>query len=146
MSHLSFSMMLAYVHMCACYVKEMSAPYPNPHHLLKLCGKLISILLSQAVGLMLGDFPDEFTVNVVDVFPMPPGTVRATFTNALFSPLLSYKPFFLERVLIYVQGVSVEAFGIPDPVPEGSVRPPCYPLDMIDKLKETGRLETVVGW
>eukprot|EP00080_Pristionchus_pacificus_P002417 PDM62437.1 rpn-11 [Pristionchus pacificus] len=100
-------------------------------------------LPKEAVGLMLGDFPDEFTVNVVDVFPMPPGTVRATFTNALFSPLLSYKPFFLERVLIYVQGVSVEAFGIPDPVPEGSVRPPCYPLDMIDKLKETGRLETV---
>ena len=72
------------------------------------------------MGLMLGEFVDEYTVNVIDVFAMPQsGTVS----------------FALQFDIIYdVQGVSVEAV---DPV---------FQAKMLDMLKQTGRPEMVVGW
>jgi 26S proteasome regulatory subunit N11 len=60
----------------------------------------------EVMGLMLGEFVDDYTVRVVDVFAMPQSGT----------------------------GVSVEAV---DPV---------FQTDMLDKLKQTGRPEMVVGW
>lgn len=72
------------------------------------------------MGLMLGEFVDEYTVNVIDVFAMPQsGTVR------YLSVMIHYFP---------LQGVSVEAV---DPV---------FQAKMLDMLKQTGRPEMVVGW
>ncbi|KAL9137240.1 MAG: hypothetical protein Q9175_001547 [Cornicularia normoerica] len=60
----------------------------------------------EVMGLMLGEFVDDYTVRVVDVFAMPQSGT----------------------------GVSVEAV---DPV---------FQTKMMDMLRQTGRLETVVGW
>lgn len=60
----------------------------------------------EVMGLMLGEFVDDYTVRVVDVFAMPQSGT----------------------------GVSVEAV---DPV---------FQTEMLDKLKQTGRPEMVVGW
>ena len=60
----------------------------------------------EVMGLMLGEFVDEYTVRVVDVFAMPQSGT----------------------------GVSVEAVDY------------VYQAKMLDMLKQTGRLEMVVGW
>eukprot|EP00920_Eleutheroschizon_duboscqi_P008727 GHVT01020087.1.p1 GENE.GHVT01020087.1~~GHVT01020087.1.p1 ORF type:complete len:266 (-),score=104.31 GHVT01020087.1:366-1163(-) len=60
----------------------------------------------EVMGLMLGEFIDDYTIRVVDVFSMPQSG----------------------------NSVSVEAV---DPV---------YQTEMLDKLKQTGRPEMVVGW
>jgi len=60
----------------------------------------------EVMGLMLGDFTDEYTIRVVDVFAMPQSGT----------------------------GVSVEAVDY------------VYQTAMMDRLKQTGRPEMVVGW
>jgi 26S proteasome regulatory subunit N11 len=60
----------------------------------------------EVMGLMLGEFVDDYTISVVDVFAMPQNGT----------------------------GVSVEAV---DPV---------FQTKMLDMLKQTGRMEMVVGW
>ena len=73
---------------------------------------------------MLGEFVDDYTVRVIDVFAMPQsGTVRAN--PILIQPCLT---------VCFPQGVSVEAV---DPV---------FQAKMLDMLKQTGRPEMVVGW
>ena len=76
----------------------------------------------EVMGLMLGQFVDDFTVNVVDVFAMPQsGTVRASLCDEVV-------------IIFFLQGVSVEAV---DPV---------FQAKMLDMLTQTGRPEMVVGW
>jgi len=60
----------------------------------------------EVMGLMLGEFIDDYTVRVVDVFAMPQSGT----------------------------GVSVEAIDY------------VYQQAMLDMLKQTGRMEMVVGW
>lgn len=87
----------------------------------------------EVMGLMLGEFVDEYTVRVVDVFAMPQsGTVCA------LGGLVQGLWILLTRWLLTrwepSQGVSVEAV---DPV---------FQAKMLDMLRQTGRPEMVVGW
>lgn len=69
----------------------------------------------EVMGLMLGEFVDDYTVRVIDVFAMPQsGTV-------------SFAKICVEWHGILLQGVSVEAV---DPV---------FQAKMLDMLKQTGR-------
>lgn len=80
----------------------------------------------EVMGLMLGEFVDDYTVRVIDVFAMPQsGTVR------------QFQDYYTQQnnIIIFVlQGVSVEAV---DPV---------FQAKMLDMLRQTGRPEMVVGW
>lgn len=79
----------------------------------------------EVMGLMLGEFVDDYTVRVIDVFAMPQtGTVRMC--------VVIYLLIVLQMFLF--KGVSVEAV---DPV---------FQAKMLDMLKQTGRPEMVVGW
>ncbi|KAG8227123.1 hypothetical protein J437_LFUL001667 [Ladona fulva] len=73
----------------------------------------------EVMGLMLGEFVDDYTVRVIDVFAMPQ-------SGTVFSYLAFHASSFT--------GVSVEAV---DPV---------FQAKMLDMLKQTGRPEMVVGW
>ena len=80
----------------------------------------------EVMGLMLGEFVDDYTVRVIDVFAMPQsGTASHTFYCIMLACLL---------MCSVLQGVSVEAV---DPV---------FQMKMLDMLKQTGRPEMVVGW
>lgn len=82
----------------------------------------------EVMGLMLGEFVDDYTVRVIDVFAMPQtGTVSTLFLLFMFNA-------FVLIFTISFQGVSVEAV---DPV---------FQAKMLDMLKQTGRPEMVVGW
>jgi 26S proteasome regulatory subunit N11 len=78
----------------------------------------------EVMGLMLGQFVDEYTITCVDVFAMP--------QVAVCSSLLLF--FFILCDIQHGTGVSVEAV---DPV---------FQTNMLDMLKQTGRPEMVVGW
>ena len=81
----------------------------------------------EVMGLMLGEFVDDYTVRVIDVFAMPQsGTVCPS--------LLLWDTDLLIWCFIILQGVSVEAV---DPV---------FQAKMLDMLRQTGRPEMVVGW
>lgn len=86
----------------------------------------------EVMGLMLGEFVDDYTVRVIDVFAMPQtGTVNVLrYTREWRSSA------FVQCCLLltFPQGVSVEAV---DPV---------FQAKMLDMLKQTGRPEMVVGW
>lgn len=103
----------------------------------------------EVMGLMLGEFVDDYTVRVIDVFAMPQtGTVslKCFFIQLVYtaSPKkhtvqtmgTTYEIYILNFVfcVILIQGVSVEAV---DPV---------FQAKMLDMLKQTGRPEMVVGW
>ena len=83
----------------------------------------------EVMGLMLGEFVDDYTISVVDTFAMP------QVSSALYQPTM-----LLTMVLSSLMplqsgtGVSVEAV---DPV---------FQTRMLDMLKQTGRPEMVVGW
>ena len=87
----------------------------------------------EVMGLMLGQFVDDYTITCVDVFAMP--QVRAScrlFLSPFPPPHLTIRsPFALSQ---HGTGVSVEAV---DPV---------FQTNMLDMLKQTGRAEMVVGW
>ena len=85
----------------------------------------------EVMGLMLGEFVDDYTVRVIDVFAMPQS---GTVCILIFShPLGILVPIVAIKVDIF-QGVSVEAV---DPV---------FQAKMLDMLRQTGRPEMVVGW
>lgn len=96
----------------------------------------------EVMGLMLGEFVDDYTVRVIDVFAMPQsGTVCIFFPNfiSFFISILLWLSFYahantwlveysnLFLYLNFCQGVSVEAV---DPV---------FQAKMLDMLKQTGR-------
>jgi 26S proteasome regulatory subunit N11 len=99
----------------------------------------------EVMGLMLGEFVDDYTITVKDVFAMPQsGTVRNPASPSDGSAWLL--PLLLPSGLTFscltrigwlpfgrLQGVSVEAV---DPV---------FQTDMLEMLKQTGRPEMVVG-
>ncbi len=90
----------------------------------------------EVMGLMLGEFVDDYTVRVIDVFAMPQsGTVR-TILNVAKSMTISLIILCRHnfKCLVLLQGVSVEAV---DPV---------FQAKMLDMLRQTGRPEMVVGW
>merc|ERR1719238_2000139 len=80
--------------------------YISPIALVKMLKHGRAGIPLEVMGLMLGEFIDDYTIKVVDVFAMPQSGT----------------------------GVSVEAV---DPV---------FQQDMVDMLKQTGRLQMVVGW
>lgn len=87
----------------------------------------------EVMGLMLGEFVDDYTVRVIDVFAMPQtGTVNIKIqTKKKINKVHLYNNICF---LMFHQGVSVEAV---DPV---------FQAKMLDMLKQTGRPEMVVGW
>ena len=81
----------------------------------------------EVMGLMLGQFVDEYTITCVDVFAMPQVRCHLQIISILnFSQKENY--------FQHGTGVSVEAV---DPV---------FQTNMLDMLKQTGRPEMVVGW
>ena len=75
----------------------------------------------EVMGLMLGEFVDDYTVRVIDVFAMPQsGTVSTDFQ-------LISRNWLLILTISPPKGVSVEAV---DPV---------FQTKMLDMLKQTGR-------
>lgn len=87
----------------------------------------------EVMGLMLGEFVDDYTVRVIDVFAMPQsGTVSATLRCCRLWIRLHLRSdqlgSFSDAIdLCLEQGVSVEAV---DPV---------FQAKMLDMLKQTGR-------
>jgi 26S proteasome regulatory subunit N11 len=77
----------------------------------------------EVMGLMLGQFVDEYTITCVDVFAMPQHGTGACCACVCDMSDLCW---------VHI-GVSVEAV---DPV---------FQSKMLDMLKQTGRLEMVVG-
>ena len=80
----------------------------------------------EVMGLMLGQFVDDYTITCVDVFAMPQVCIQKKMYILLLIILLICSQ--------HGTGVSVEAV---DPV---------FQTDMLEKLKQTGRPEMVVGW
>lgn len=86
----------------------------------------------EVMGLMLGEFVDDYTVRVIDVFAMPQtGTVNVKIQARRLMKCIYTITFVF---FWFSQGVSVEAV---DPV---------FQAKMLDMLKQTGRPEMVVGW
>ena len=77
----------------------------------------------EVMGLMLGEFFDEYTVVAKDVFAMPQSGTGVAATTVAGPKLSRCAP-----------QVSVEAV---DPV---------FQMKMLEMLKQTGRPEMVVGW
>ena len=88
----------------------------------------------EVMGLMLGQFVDEYTITCVDVFAMPQVTYSSCFLFVISFLFESKVNVFILFNLQHGTGVSVEAV---DPV---------FQTNMLDMLKQTGRSEMVVGW
>jgi 26S proteasome regulatory subunit N11 len=84
----------------------------------------------EVMGLMLGEFVDEYTVQVVDVFAMP-----QSGSDQLRPSSSSSRPFCTDmHMMLAGTGVSVEAV---DHV---------FQTEMLDLLKQTNRSQMSVGW